>query len=39
MKRTEALVRRARALERHVVLDDLYDVGLQAEVVDELLGK
>ena len=39
VKRTAALVRRARALQRHVLLHDLHDVRLQAEVVDELLGK
>ena len=39
MERTETLVRRARALQRHVLLHDLQDVGLHAQVVDELLGK
>ena len=39
MKRTEALVRRARAFQRDVLLHDLHDVRLQAEVVDELLRK
>jgi hypothetical protein len=37
MERAEALVRRPRALERHVLLHDLQDVRLHAKVVDELL--
>ena len=36
VERAQALVGRPRALERHVLLHDLQDVGLQAEVVDEL---
>ena len=39
VKRAEALVGRARPLQRHVLLHDLHDVRLQAEVVDELLRK
>ena len=39
VERTQALVGRARALQRHVLLDDLHDVRLQAQVVDELLRK
>ena len=39
MEWTEPFVGDARLLERHVVLHDLHDVGLQPEVVDELLRK
>ena len=39
VKRAEALVGRSGALQRHVILHDLHDIGLQAKVVDELLGK
>ncbi len=35
MKRAEAFVGRARFSERHVLLHDLHDVGLHAQVVDE----
>ena len=37
--RAEALVRRARLLQRYVVLDDGDDVGVMRQVVDELLGE
>ena len=39
VKRTEPLVGRAGALQRDVLLHDLHDVRLQAQVVDELLRK
>ncbi len=39
VERTEALVARARLPHRDVLLHDLQDVGLQAEVVDECLRK
>ena len=35
VKRAEALVRGARFPERHILLHDLHDVGLHAQVVDE----
>ena len=39
VERAVSLVRRARALERHVLLDHGEDVRLQTQVVDELLRK
>ena len=39
VERAEPLVRRPRALQRDVLLHNLQDVRLQAEVVDELLGE
>src|SRR5205085_10631553 len=39
VERAEALVLRAGTLQRHVLLHHLKDVGLQAQVVDELLRK
>ena len=39
VKRTVALVRRARTLQGYVFLHHLEDVGLQLQVVKELLGK
>ena len=37
MKRAESLVRGARLLQRHVVLNDDDDIGVMLQVVDELL--
>ena len=39
MERTQAFVCPADFLQRHVILHDLQDVGLKAEVVDERLRK
>jgi len=39
MERAVALIRRSRALQGYIFLHDLEDIGLQAQVVDELLGK
>jgi len=39
VERAKALVGCSGAPQRHVILHDLHDVGLQAKVVDELLGK
>ena len=39
MERAKPLVRRAGALERHVLLNELQDVRLQAQIVKEALRK
>jgi hypothetical protein len=39
VERTQALVGAADAAQRHRLLDDLDDVGLEAQVVEEALGK
>src|SRR3954471_6585773 len=39
MERAEPLVTGSGLPQRHVLLHDLQDIGLQAEVVDEGLGK
>ncbi len=39
VKRAKALVGCSGAPQRHVILHDLHDIGLQAKVVDELLGE